>query len=203
MGFDANKHIFTSPQIETVISGAVDFIEHTPAYPLPPPESFKGTGVYCLYYLGKFDLYNKIACKNEKECTTAIYVGKAVPTGWRTAREKMKEDSKLYGRLREHRNSIRKGTGLDENDFKCRFIILNDEASSMITILEATLIKKYKPLWNTFVDGFGNHDPGKGRYDQAKSEWDVLHPGRAWAEKLKGQPPDINNIKAKIKAYKS
>jgi hypothetical protein len=28
------------------------------------------------------------------------------------------------------------------------------------------------------VDGFGNHDPGKGRYKQARSDWDVIHPGR-------------------------
>jgi hypothetical protein len=30
--------------------------------------------------------------------------------------------------------------------------------------------------------------PGKGRYEQAKSDWDVCHPGRAWAEKCQGVP---------------
>jgi hypothetical protein len=30
-----------------------------------------------------------------------------------------------------------------------------------------------------------NHDPGSGRYNQQISPWDILHPGRAWAKKLK------------------
>ena len=78
-------------------------------------------------------------------------------------------------------------------------MILKGDESSMITIVEAALIRKYRPLWNAVIDGFGNHDPGSGRYDQAKSEWDVLHPGRTWAEKLRGKSPELEGIKAKIK----
>jgi len=33
--------------------------------------------------------------------------------------------------------------------------------------------------------GFGNHDPGAGRYNQQRSPWDVIHPGRPWAARLK------------------
>lgn len=40
-------------------------------------------------------------------------------------------------------------------------------------------------IWNTTVTGFGNHDPGSGRYNQARSSWDVLHPGRPWADRLR------------------
>ena len=39
----------------------------------------------------------------------------------------------------------------------------------MIGTIEAALIKLNQPLWNVAVDGFGNHDPGRGRYEQAKS----------------------------------
>jgi hypothetical protein len=46
------------------------------------------------------------------------------------------------------------------------------------------LIEKNKPLWNVVVDGFGNHDPGSGRYNQQISAWDTIHPGRSWAKKL-------------------
>ncbi len=56
----------------------------------------------------------------------------------------------------------------------------------MISTIEAALIKLNKPLWNMALDGFGNHDPGKGRYEQAKSDWDVIHHGRQWAEKCNG-----------------
>jgi len=42
----------------------------------------------------------------------------------------------------------------------------------------------FSPIWNRLIDGFGNHDPGSGRYRQQRSPWDVLHPGRGFAEKL-------------------
>lgn len=199
MEFNPNTHVFKSPKVHAIIKEAIDFLNRTSAYQLPPPEPFIGTGVYCLYYFGNFDLYKKFACLDITECTQPIYVGKAVPKGWRTARIGSEADSTLYGRLREHARNINQGAGLDIKDFKCRFMILKGDESSMITIVEAALIRKYKPLWNTVVDGFGNHDPGSGRYDQAKSEWDVLHPGRAWAEKLRGKSPGLEGIKAKIK----
>lgn len=49
---------------------------------------------------------------------------------------------------------------------------------------EASAISLYRPLWNTLIDGFGNHDPGSGRYNQMRSRWDTLHPRRAWADRL-------------------
>ncbi len=77
-------------------------------------------------------------------------------------------------------------------------MILDGEESNLISTVEAALIRAYLPLWNTAVDGFGNHDPGSGRYDQAPSEWDTLHPGRSWAMKLRGRAPSYENIVAKI-----
>ncbi len=198
MEFNSGKHIFKSPKVHAVINEAIAFLNQTPIYQLPLPEPFIGTGVYCLYYSGDYDLYKKIADANISNCSQPIYVGKAVPKGWRTARAGNEEDATLTQRLREHARSITQGSGLDIKDFKCRFMILKGEESSMITIVEAALIRKYRPIWNTVVDGFGNHDPGSGRYDQAKSEWDVLHPGRSWAEKLRGKSPDLEGIKIKI-----
>lgn len=51
------------------------------------------------------------------------------------------------------------------------------------------------------LDGFGNHDPGKGRYEQAKSAWDVLHPGRAWADKCKGTTEKKKSIVSRIEKH--
>jgi hypothetical protein len=67
--------------------------------------------------------------------------------------------------------------------------------------IEAALIKINMPLWNTAVDGFGNHDPGSGRYEQAKSDWDVIHPGRSWAEKCNGAHNDKSAILLGIKNH--
>jgi len=199
MDFDPNEHIFKSPKVHAIINEAIAFLNRTSPQPLPPPESFIGTGVYSLYYLGDYDLYKRIAGANSSECNQPIYVGKAVPKGWRTARAGNEGDSTLTQRLREHARNIKQCAGLSIRDFKCRFMILKGKESSMITIVEAALIKKYKPLWNTVIDGFGNHDPGSGRYEQAMSEWDVLHPGRPWAENLRGKSPDIEGVKAKIR----
>jgi len=74
--------------------------------------------------------------------------------------------------------SIHQVTNLEINDFLCRFVILGDLEGDLIVPLEAMLIRHYLPLWNVIVDGFGHHDPGSGRYNQARSEWDVVHPGR-------------------------
>jgi hypothetical protein len=73
--------------------------------------------------------------------------------------------------------------------------------SDLVVPVEASLIRHHKPLWNMVVDGFGNHDPGKGRYNQAKSEWDVLHPGRLWAERLTGVAPQLNEIVVKVRSH--
>jgi hypothetical protein len=77
-------------------------------------------------------------------------------------------------------------------------MILQGAEIDLVAAIEAELIRNYRPLWNTTVDGFGNHDPGSGRYNQAKSEWDALHPGRSWAEKLTGKPPKLKDIISKI-----
>ena len=90
---------------------------------------------------------------------------------------------------------------MDINDFWCRFIIFESDGSDMIGTIEAALIKLNRPLWNSVVDGFGNHDPGSGRYQQRKSDWDVIHPGRSWAVKCEGAHRDTKSIYSNIAAY--
>jgi hypothetical protein len=54
-----------------------------------------------------------------------------------------------------------------------------------ITLAERFLIDHYLPVWNRCLEGFGDHDPGRGRYQGERSWWDTLHPGRSWADKLR------------------
>ena len=61
-----------------------------------------------------------------------------------------------------------------------------------IEIAERRLIQQFKPVWNVCLDGFGNHDPGKGRYGGQRPGWDEVHPGRAWAAKC--QPSRLSAI---------
>src|SRR5690348_4119692 len=97
------EHRFKSPLFESVVGQAVSFFELTPISDLPPDPLFNGVGVYGLYYIGKYTLYNAIA---DPSYARPIYVGKAVPTGWRMGRIRSKSASALSGRLRQHARSI-------------------------------------------------------------------------------------------------
>ena len=199
--FDFNLHVFHSPQFQSVVDEAVRFFTATPVHRLPPPSRFIGAGVYGLYYVGDYELYTKIAELNRQTCVQPIYVGKAVPSGWRMARATDSETPVLYQRLREHTRSIQQATNLKIDDFRCRFMVLGGTESDLVVPVEAVLIRRYRPLWNSVVDGFGNHDPGKGRYNQAKSEWDVLHTGRMWAERLTGESPRLDDVIAGVQQF--
>lgn len=191
------KHIFQSASFIELIADAVEFMINTPIESLPPEEKFEGGGVYAIYYKGKLPQYRKIYKQNPD---FPIYVGKAVLPGWRQGRGSIKENEPaLYRRLNEHAKSITAAENLNVVDFSCRFVVFQDQEADLISTVKAAMIRKYNPLWNSHIDGFGNHDPGKGRYEQAKSEWDVLHPGRIWADRLKGTPPDENKVEEKNK----
>lgn len=152
--------------------------------PLPPVRQFNGAGIYAIYYTGNSPVYNRIALRNQNQRYAApIYVGKAVPAGARKGGLGLDIPAGpvLYRRLCEHAQSIEQTTNLNLKDFQCRYLIVDD---IWIPLGESLLIEMFSPIWNKLIDGFGNHDPGKGRYNQQKSPWDVLHPGRPWAEKL-------------------
>jgi hypothetical protein len=202
--FDRDKHTYKSEAFVELVKDAVRFFNGTPVHPLPPVETFLGTGVYALYYTGQNPIYRRYADLNRLAYNYPIYVGKAVPKGWRQSRisdSAINQSRELQNRLREHSRNITVGANLDLEDFMCRFTIFEDESSDMISTIEAALIKLTQPLWNVAIDGFGNHDPGKGRYEQAKSDWDVLHPGRTWAERCKGTPKAESVILSNIERH--
>jgi hypothetical protein len=199
--FNFTEHIIRSPKFRSVVHEPALIFRQTPLQILPPPNSFTGGGVYALYYLGGYGLYSNLVKLNQMDCKYPIYVGKAVPPGWRTGRVGVSETPDLFGRLREHHRNLQQVNNLESADFQCRFMILNEVESDLVVPVEASLIRYYKPLWNMVVDGFGNHDPGSGRYNQSKSEWDVLHPGRVWAERLTGVEPVLSDIITKVQAH--
>jgi hypothetical protein len=153
-----------------------------------PPQPFIGAGIYAVYYVGDLETYRKVSDLNrDDKYMWPIYVGKAVPKGARKGGYGLGVDpgTVLYQRLAEHANSIDATDDLSLGDFCCRFLVVED---IWIPLAESLLVEMYRPAWNSFLDGFGNHDPGKGRYNQRRSKWDELHPGRHWAYKL--QPND-------------
>lgn len=141
--FQREKHVYRNDDFEEILKDAVRFFNGTPVHALPPPERFAGSGVYAIYCISNSGIYQKFGTQvNRLDYAVPIYVGKAVPQGWR------------------------QGRNIDGTD-----------------------------------DGFGNHDPGKERISGMLSSWDTLHPGRAWAERMTGERPNINVIRQRIKDY--
>ena len=170
---------------------------------LPPEQEFIGAGIYAIYYIGDYPIYKVISQQNANDSfSSPIYVGKAVPKGARKGGLGLDypHGMVLYERLWEHAKSIKQVDNLDLKDFRCRYLVVDD---IWIPLAESLLIEMFSPIWNIILDGFGNHDPGKGRYQQQRSAWDVLHPGRAFADKLVDNNKTEKQITDVIKKYYS
>lgn len=171
-----------------------------PVAPLGNLETFNGAGIYAIYYTGNFHGYEPISTRNRNGLFTApIYVGKAVPKGARKGGDLQASPGKvLYDRLKQHAKSIEEASNLDIADFYCRYLIVDD---IWIPLGESLLIAKFDPLWNKLIDGFGNHDPGKGRHAGLRPRWDVLHPGRPWAKRCQPRDESAEQIIREVHDY--
>lgn len=182
-----------------------------PVHPLGTIEKFAGAGIYAIYYTGPFPAYTELSGRNANGRFDApIYVGKAVPAGSRKGTNQESSDleasdsvatytgNALFSRIREHANSIRAATNLDIDDFHVRFLVVDD---IWIPLGESLIIARFVPLWNSLVDGFGNHAPGGGRLKGLRPRWDVLHPGRAWAPRHPDRPETAEDIAREAEEY--
>lgn len=171
---------------------------------LPPISQFDGAGIYAIYYTGDFPPYRALSALNKGgELRFPIYVGKAVPEGARKGGLgfDVSAGPVLYRRLGEHSKSIEQASNLILSDFFCRYLTVDD---IWIPLGESLLVSNFSPLWNLTVDGFGNHDPGGGRYNQQIAPWDIIHPGRLWAKNLKPGKSEaliLASIKEHLKRY--
>lgn len=171
-----------------------------PVTPLGNLEAFNGAGIYAIYYTGSFSGYEPISKRNLNGLFIApIYVGKAVPKGARKGGDLQASPGKvLYDRLKQHAKSIEEVSNLNIADFYCRYLIVDD---IWIPLGESLLIAKFNPLWNKIIDGFGNHDPGKGRHAGWRPRWDVLHPGRPWAQRCQPRDESAEQIIREARDY--
>lgn len=171
-----------------------------PVVPMAELTSFEGAGIYAIYYRGDFPAYEAITEKNRgRDFVAPIYVGKAVPKGARKGGDlDASPGSVLSSRLMQHKRSIEEASNLDIGDFFCRYLIVDD---IWIPLGESLLIAKCDPLWNRLIDGFGNHDPGRGRHAGLRPRWDVLHPGRPWADRCKPRAETAEQIIGEARDY--
>ena len=174
-----------------------------------------GAGVYALYYTGDHPLYASVSGTE-----TPIYVGKADPARGAGRDVRTHEDT-LTRRLLDHRRQIRMAEAYALDDpgaveaagahpllvehFECRKLVC---AAGVQLTAEGRLIGLFRPIWNSDFDvAYGVSKHGDRQRKHPKSPWDVLHPGRDWADGLddKGVPfpgqPTIADIVGKIATH--
>jgi hypothetical protein len=173
-----------------------------PVSPLPPLQ-FIGAGIYAIYYVGQFPLYEEIARRNQrKQFRWPIYVGKADAQGRKGGFYDEDPESvgkKLYSRLSEHAESIVAAHNtLSLDDFSCRFLVVDD---IWVPLAETLLIKNYQPVWNVIVEGFGNHAPGGKRSETRLPLWDMIHPGREWSKGMTNPKMSPTELEARVSEH--
>lgn len=174
-----------------------------PVLPLTEARHLKGAGVYAIYYTGGFSAYHRLVAANSAiPFAVPIYVGKAIPKGARKGglTFNSSEGAALRARLRKHSVSIQQSQNLDIADFHFRSLVVDDV---WIPLGENVLIQILQPLWNRVIDGFGNNTPGIGRKGSKTSQWDTLHPGRTFVNKLMLAPNSLSvtEIAKRIDAF--
>lgn len=138
--FDRAEHVYRNAAFAELVKDAVRFFNGTPVLNLPPPVSFYGRGVYAIYYTGSNPLYARYAELNRTAYDCPIYVGKAVPKGWRQSRASdnaENQSSELFSRMRQHHNSMKLAPNLNADEFMCRFVIFEHTGSDMVSTVEA------------------------------------------------------------------
>lgn len=157
-----------------------------PRLPLGQVGNMYGSGVYALYYTGDCPIYRPISGTE-----TPIYIGKADPKD-PEAETATQQGPQLTGRLKDHRKMIsvvEKYGNTPGNsaaypirleDFQYRRLVVSTHAQF---VAERYLITLFQPIWNKEMRvawGISKHGDRAGRND-ARTPWDVLHPGRDWA----------------------
>ena len=163
--------------------------------------TFKGAGVYAIYYTGDFPAYSLVSRLNvDGQFLQPIYVGKAIPEGGRKGElvRDSKRTSNLASRLRMHKNSVNAAENLSVEHFHARWLVVEPV---WIPLGESLLISRFAPVWNRIVDGFGSNAAGSGRFAGMRSRWDTLHPGRQHAQKLAERSESKEAIERDIEEY--
>lgn len=189
---------FNPLDMRNLAESIVNALDEVEPQPLGELVRFEGAGIYALYYHGPFEAYSLLTEQNRDSSREPIYIGKAVPPGGRRGIAVETKTTALYKRLSDHAKSIIGASNLDIADFRARWLVMED---IWIPLGESAMIRRHTPVWNALLDGFGNHDPGKGRINGVRSKWDTLHPGRPWAGKFPLNPESPAAVAQEVTEY--
>lgn len=166
---------FDPLSVENVgVTLAVELLEQ-PLSTMPPERPFSGAGIYALYYCGNHSAYSALCQLDGGRFKHPIYIGKAAGESAKQGFNPHGSNKrKLYDRISDHAGSIAEVENLELDDFRCRYLVLND---AYISLAESVMIRMFRPPWNGM--SFGSKVVGKNRMTGTPGLWDALHPGRA------------------------
>lgn len=156
--------------IQILIDEIIDELEKQPLVSLKEVKASCAAGAYLLYTRSVNGEYAVWAMGG-----VPLYSGKTID---------------MADRLGQHTLSIKQATNLNIDDFMVKYVELPKEYSHLACMFEAAMLKRYEPLWNTSLTGFGLKDVGVNRADSKISDWDTKHPGRP----NRGQTPNRKTL---------
>ena len=168
--FDRKDHIFPCPPgFRKILDDAIRFFSGTPVHALPPPIKFAGSGVYAIYCIATEGLYQKYGNEvNKYSYQVPIYVGKAVPQGWRPMQNASLCFLSINEQLDFWKSLVKKTVGLFADDFMVRFCSSNYVGLELCSQLYKSLNILFSPLWNELF-------PSCSTPSDFVSEWKRFH----------------------------
>ena len=161
---------FHCAAIQVHIDAIIDKLESQPLTPLKDAKPKRAAGAYLLFYRGRVGVYAIWALLG-----LPLYSGKTTD---------------MADRLSKHAESINAAVNLNIDDFMVKYIELDDKHAHLACMFEAAMLKRYSPVWNEELTGFGLKDVGKSRSDSIVSLWDTYHPGRP----KRGETPNEKTV---------
>ncbi|MEU7527398.1 Eco29kI family restriction endonuclease [Saccharothrix sp. NPDC042600] len=143
-----------------------------------PFDVFQGAGLVVLYYTGSFEPYSAVSGTD-----VPLYIGAAgsrdavsegdveAPVLWTLLSRRIMRDLEAV----EHHGRESGHPQLRVADFECRLLVVD---GLWVDVVQKSIIRRMKPLWNTVLMGFNSHGSTWRRALSPRSPWDEFHPGR-------------------------
>lgn len=151
--FKLEDHIYHNEAFAELCKDAVRAFNGTPICELPPPR-FSGSGVYAIYCTAKTGLYERYGNKvNRMGYNVPIYVGKAVPQGWRQSRTAGIDKLPMDEQIKFWLDLIKSSIGIRKADFQMRAHCWNVADGGLTHGIHQLMQNTYRPLWNKVFRG--------------------------------------------------
>lgn len=206
--FPTDSHLARSDQARRQSANLRMF----PTNPCNSPKSHKLKDLHCFHHCGEIRWSEKSTMSGgpkqskrqvDQETVLATINFPRETSGYLEDIARQKNESPAWVARRAADRNISdhrplQASNLSLTNSSSRSFVLDD---ARIQLGKSGMIEKFLPIWDRVVGGLGNKDPWKRRAAQARSSWDVLHPGRKFTHKLAEGEVTAESITTKLADY--